>query len=349
MRRIRTIRNVLCLVGAMLLAGGEAWALSGAYYSYASIYAFGGHVAATGGENGGTNTVTHIQADEVAAGHGPQSLAGGAPWFCPPTNPGCSISIAPGAGLGWAEASTDPVNGSVGTRDGAWHASGGPVPLRCVDFPPLGKICQPVPLWGEAASEASIRQAFVIESDGTLAPGDPVTVQASFLLEGGFTDDLWSGLAGMEPTGTVDAALLLTVYDPSDPAPFLEDDDFLNWGSVADILATPALAAHLEDYIRVGTNSMVLEDVSVSDSREVSLAVGDVIVMDLVLRGTAILQNDDEGRVAWAEFGNTLGGSLAPLTAGAVLTPLPEPGTALLMLAGLSGLAFLGGRRQARR
>lgn len=90
---------------------------------------------------------------------------------------------------------------------------------------------------------------------------------------------------------------------------------------------------------------MLVEDVSISDSSEILLEVGDVIVMDLVLRGAAILQNDDEGREAWAEFGNTLGGSLVPLTAGAILVPLPEPSTALLLIAGLSGLAFLGRRR----
>lgn len=332
------------MVGGMLLAGGEATALSGPYYSYASIYAMGGHLAATGGEGGGPNTVTNIQADESAEGSGPLSLADGAAWWCPASDPQCGISVASGAALGWAEASTDPVNGSVGTRDGAIHADGGPTPLRCVDF--LGsQICQPVSHWGLAVSEATIRQAFVIGSDGTLAPGDPVSVQANFLLEGGFTDDLASGFTDNYPTGSVDAALLLTRYDPSDPAPFLELFDYTDWGGVEDILGTPAYAILLEDHIIAQTDSLLLEDVSISDSTEVLLQVGDVIVMDLVLRGTVLLQNDDQGREAWAEFGNTLGGSLLPLTAGAILMPLPEPGTALLLAAGLSGLAFLGRRR----
>ena len=82
----------------------------------------------------------------------------------------------------------------MGTRNGAIHVDSGPVPLRCVDL--LGtQICQPVDDWGYAESEASIRLAYVVGSDGSLAPGDPVTLQADLLLEGVFEDDLTSGIS----------------------------------------------------------------------------------------------------------------------------------------------------------
>ncbi len=340
-----SIRILLCVVGMVSFASSEALALSGPYYSYARIYADGGHVTATGGVGGGLNTVTNIQADESAQGTGPLHLEGGARWFCPDTDPTCNITLGSGAGLGWAEATTDPVNGTVGVRDGAFHVGGGPVPLRCVDF--MGsQICQPVTNWGHAVSEASIRQAFVVGSDGSLAPGDPVTIQADLLLQGMFTDDPESGIDPISvPNGHIDAALLLSLYDPTDPNLALDDFDYLDWGLVEDIMNTPVLAAELETSIVVGFDSTLASNIDHSEQRTIDVAVGDVIVLDLVMRGIAVLQNDDEGGLIWAEFDDTLGGSLTPLTAGATLAPIPEPSTALLLGLGMSGMALLRRRR----
>lgn len=321
----------------------EAHALSGPYHGYVRIFALGGSTVSTGNLENPINTVTNIQADEGVDDTGPVSLAGGANWFCLPGNPNCSITFASNASLGWAESSSDPVAGVIETRTGAFHVDGGPVPPRCVEF--LGmQICQPVGEWGTALSEGVVRQAFEVHAPG-LEPGTPVQVRADLSLAGMFTDDLFSGIGTMTPTTSVAAALLLSRYDPLDPAPFLEED-YTPWSGIEDILGTPELRALLLDWILVETDSVTVEDVAVDQSITVTVEVGDVVVMDLGMETVAVLKNDDEGREAWAEFADTLTGSLVATTPGVVLVPLPEPDSGVLGAAVLTALAGLAARRR---
>ncbi len=338
----------------MALAFGQAQAgIDDPFYSYSSIYAKGGYVS--GGLPGPESQIS-IQASDQAEAAGETSLADGGRWWCLPTEPDCSISFAPGAGLGWAEASADPEGGVVGTRNGSRHMESGPVPNYCVM---LGnqKLCFPVSEWGESYSQASIRQVWQVGSNGSLEPGTSVSVQAAFSLEGEFTDDLTSGMAAQTPTGTIGAALFLGVYDPDDVESFYLWDSYINWGGVEDILGTPALEARLLDNLFYKIDSTGVYQTSFfggqlteaefegsvlrDNSFTASVEVGDVIILDLVLSGSSVLKNDDLGREAWSEFGNTLSSSLTALTEGVVLRPVREPSASLLLGAAIVSLSML--------
>lgn len=337
------------LVRSLLLVVAAAFGLDAAEaresgnYSFVEIGATGGSVVGGAGE---LDSNPAVFANESLAGAGALSLAGGQPWFC--STPGCSVSVGPLAGLAWAEAATNPFAGSIGLRTGAFQ-NGGPAPLNCATLPGGIEICQPVDPWGAASAYGYNSRYVEVTSDGTLAPGAAVDVRAAVDVTGAFTDDLVSGDAVDEPTGTLQAVIFVSRIGSTASDPYWNSGPYLNYGSVADILGDPAVhGGELLGVLNFVTDSLngidvtpLLADFTIAHSGDmlVNAAVGDRLLFETMLYVTTVLRNDSRGHVAWSEFDQTLSSNLTALTPGAALATIPVPPALPLLAAGLLALA----------
>ncbi len=242
-----------------------------------------------------------------------------------------------GSMAGWGGIIADPEAGAITSLVGASNVNG-PTHQYCVPFG-QGQICYPPPsTWGFISAYGYIRQAFKVESDGTLQPDASVQIQASIT---------YGNLLDGDPGGSLTPVLFLNTIENLTYLEWMEDE-YLNWGGVQDILGTPELLDSMLAYIGPGRPVPgPLTDGMFTDSVTATVSVGDVVVVETMLRAVVSLDNPGASgeAEAWAgtepsalkhnydnatnqrvrelvgEHGNTLHSSLTTDTPGALLVP----------------------------
>ncbi|MCW9024836.1 MAG: PEP-CTERM sorting domain-containing protein [Gammaproteobacteria bacterium] len=242
-------------------------------------------------------------------------LEAGNQWWC--ETPNCGVSISAGAVGGYGEVEADPVNGTLAARAGsmAYAAYGG---------------------YGRAYGYIS--QVFRVGSDGSLLPGDTVSLDAGMLLDGYIEYDSQAGMIGA--LVTVDHLANTMPYtdymgNPLDYMPVTTFEDVLFWPEYLD----QKLAA-IQFFGNQPSNP-----ISVADSINFTASVGDVLIVESMLYVSNELGYSDGLGYSWTDFSNTMSSSLTPLTPGATLEAVPVPASIYLFA---SGLIFLLLRRNKK-
>jgi len=328
-----------------------AQALVGPYYGYASVYAVSGHADATSPY--GSDTTDYVSTDEGTA---PISLADGHKWWC--ETPNCGISDPAGSDAsGWAEVTVDPAAATLGGLARAYHDPGlvGP---HCVPNPfGSGQICQGQSFWGAAGSWGYVGQLYAVGSDGSLAPGDPVTVSGELTVSGE-----WSGNPAI--TGNrAEAMVILHRVDLANRPPFFDESGAIHSRfDYEDLVTVPewydGLLASVGTMAPVGPipASVVIgsfpDRATVDESYPFTadVQVGDILLLQSFLDVEVSFDNDQSYHDVEGDFLHTAGVTLSPTTAGAVLVPhsgvVPEPLSLLLVATGM-GAVVLFRRRSA--
>jgi hypothetical protein len=252
-------------------------------------------------------TIEAVQAEGVGAIY----RQAGQKFFC--DTPNCGISIAPGANPAWGEVPVDPAAGRLGSRAGS-----------------LGYVA-----WsGYAQTYGYYSQTLRLDADGSLQPGTPVSVDLTLQLDGTMDDGLSVAAAGLL---TVQAAGPAFDYVDGFGTPV----DYMPVGTFLDLFYTPD---HLEStlgYVRhqAGPND---SPVNFSGADVLEVAVGDVLFLEAMLFLTNEYGNspDDIGQ-SLTLFGSSLVSGLTPITAGAVLNPVPLPPALALFVPALLCLGLL--------
>jgi hypothetical protein len=312
------IGGALVLTAGLLGVAPPAAAFSEPLYGEVSVYTYGGDLSAHGSAD-----------DDHDAGPGPVSAEAGSPWWC--STPGCSISLGPGAGLGWGTVSADAASGLIQTRAGAVNFANETVNWEvCPPWLPGCILVQPG-YWGEALTDAYLRNSWrIVATDPSLAPGDPVDISATLNLGG--------SLEGGDRT-SIDAGLLLNTAALAN-ANWLAGTESTSMGTFLELFSTlPGVGWRHFTTLDTG-------DVDHSDSLTQTFAVGDVIVMETLLRSFAGVPNQGIPNEVWANFDQTAQSTVVALTPGVMLVPVPEPGTWALLCAGLALTAAAVRRRR---
>lgn len=298
---------------AMMVLAPEAGAYEEPYYARVFNWAYNGTIGP-----GGTGA-TQIE-------EGPRAVSGdiGPRWW----DCGTACAFGPGAGLGYSASSADPFAGVIRAESGARSLANSVVEWDVTT--PFGTFHIVPPYWGEGQSEAYVHSTWRIASpDGSLRPGDPVSVTGTLTL---------SGVVANGPAASYKAALALTERTN---AGWLAGSEFTDIGVLEDL----AGRGQTEGFVLVEGDDPAGLPRSVEFTLE--FHVGDELVMELLLRTMAGVPNDGIPKEVWARFGQTLAGGIATGTPGAVLVPIPEPGTYAMLLAGLGVVAvrWFGVRR----
>lgn len=285
---------------------------------------------------GGPGTGPGSAASDESLGAGLQRAEAGSKWWC--DSPGCSISIPPAAGLGWGEAEVWPAAGAIRARTGAHSLNGSGAAVSWqVGMPPFTFTITP-PYWGESQSASYLRSVWRVQSaNGSLQPGDPVSVEASIALDG----TLDAPRSGVSPgKSEIRAAVLLN--KASTAVQWLGGNDYLAMGTLEDMIGLEPPPTFAYRYAKVAVPGAVNRSELLSQT----FAVGDVIVMETLLDSFAGVANLGQQGEYWADFNGTLRSSIVATSPGAMLVPVPEPSS--LALLGFGGLA-LAARAWRRR
>lgn len=258
------------------------------------------------------------------------------------------MGMGPNAGAGAGKAWADPENGTIKVKaEGVQNnSSGDPIVIGGIQTPTYV---------GGADAFGYTRSSWEVVSDGTLQPGDPVSLDLSLSIEGSF-----AGNPSTEGPACIRAALLLNKIDDVwwlDGG--LYGDYQFNFGGIDDGLIFPTF-----DYM---TTNLAGPNVNITlptgssglpifpDAEIPTSSVGDVLVMETLFDAYAYLKNDGYGGNIEADFYNTLQSSLTVTTTGASLVPyggpttapIPEPSSFLLLGGGLGCLLIWRRKRRS--
>lgn len=235
----------------------------------------------------------------------------------------------------WGGVITDPANRTIWCLNGAKH-EGGPTNKYCIPNPfGSGQLCyNPPSNWGYGDSYGYLRKVVVIQSSGSLQPGDPVQLKATITAEREY-----------EGEGTISSKGVLFLNKPSQAIwwKWGMGRDYLKWGDVEDLLGTTSVRNNMLALIEVNENNIY-------DST-VSAAVGDTLILELMFHNSIKHVNTGSGdAVGWIgekpdillvnpeyartdsvkklikKHGNNLVYDLICLTTGAVLEPVTQDG-----------------------
>jgi hypothetical protein len=329
MRTTKAMRSSL-LAALAAIAWGTASGVSHAtpdpVYDYAMVYVSAGLEPPVTDEEHGAGPV-YAEAGDFCWFHGTASGCSGLPM------------AAPGAVAAWGEASADAAAGSAALEVEAFNYG---VPDPLFQLPPHDD-------WGKASSYAYLRTTWEVAStDPSLELGDPVELELSLLLEGIF--DLHPGT---DPDRGQGSARLTFMLNHSADTVWLEEDFYLDEyrylgpGTFADVLG--GYWSGTIDFQGYGVSN-VDGPVSLGETRAIMVQVGEVITLEVGVSAGVVIENTNTAGLTdpfyiEGDFAHTFSQSLEATTPGALLTLVPEPGTALLMTLGLSGLAVFGRRR----
>jgi PEP-CTERM motif len=329
-----TFPTLLLLFLSLLLASAAGAMTMTPYYSFSEYYGQGGYVIAGPNVTPSGHLVSEHDSQEAA---GTTSVAGGQAWWA---TGGGGVSIGAISSQGWGEVTSNPEAGTIGSRSGANHTDTGGTP---VSYPVSlgGATFTYTPwTWGNGESYGYIRMLYEVGTDGSLATGANVDLLAGLHVSGEFDgeNDLY-----MRTTMMVNQV---------GNAFWLDAREYTDYGTLEDIvLPDPVAMNNMLWFQDVSRNSDDTDDpININASASMQVNVGDIILVEAMLKTDAVLPNDGNGRDIWAEFGNTLASNLTTDTAGAVLTPysvnggstpVPEPAILGLLGIGLVGLAGL--------
>ncbi|MBN2863127.1 MAG: T9SS type A sorting domain-containing protein [Bacteroidales bacterium] len=326
-------------------------------YSYGAVYSEQGRVSqsgiATPGPNGAYSQGEDARASGIFNAHGFRwwgypsyilLICGDFPPFNYPGAHGIwdmsSLGCAnPPIGYmaSWGGVITDPDKRTIWSISGAKNENG-PTTQYCVDVPwlPGGKICYPPPsTWGYGSSYGYLRKVVVVQSTGTLQPGDPVNIKAS--IEAQRTHE-------GEGTASSMGVLFLNKLSEAEWYKWGMGREYLRWGDVEDIMGTPSMANSMLALLKTEENN--------TDDSTTTVAVGDIIILELMFNNTIKHANPGPSGEAegWSgekpdniftspvytrtdsikslikKHGNTLTYDLISLTTGAILSPLTPDG-----------------------
>ncbi len=285
---------------------GSAQAVVAPYYAHGDVSALKGDLSV-------------IERDSQVS-TGALSVSGGSKWWCEVSNPTCGIVVNPGASSAWGEVSVNPVTGTLGARAGSlrYGNNGG---------------------YGEAYGYMS--QVFSVGTDGTLLPGDSVSVDANMLLQGIIeSQSILGSVAGMVLLNHYDSAYKYRNFDGTlvDHMPLSTFQDI--FFSPTDLF--PLLLGSVQHSAFLPTSL-----VNFSGSTSVNVNVGDVLIMETMLFVENHLGYSDNLGESWTDFQNTLTSALTTTTPGATLNAVPVPAAAWLFGSGLIGLIGVARRKKA--
>lgn len=317
--RWRAVWGLAVVIAALLAHVGPAAAFTQPLFGAVDAYAFGGDALGPG----------RLTSDGDS-GTGPVSATSGSPWWC--DTPGCSIAIGPGAGLGWTTVSANAADGLVSLRTGAANFSNSVAQWQvCPPWLP-GCITQTPSYWGEAQTETYLRSTWrIVATDPALAQGDPVDISATLQLQG----ELVVG----DKTRIQGGLLFNTATMANDN--WLGGNERISMHTFLEVVAlVPGVGYTYFEALDPGP-------IDHSDVLTRRFAVGDVVVLETLLSSFAGAPNDGNPKSVWVEFDQTARSSLATITPGVLLVPVPEPSSWALLLGGLvmTGLAL---RRRER-
>jgi len=281
---------------------GSAQAVVAPYYAHGDITARAGDLSL-------------IEADNQTS-TGMLNVAGGAQWWC--EVPDCGISVSPGASSAWGEVSVDPVTGTLGARAGSFA------------YDNIG---------GYAEAYGYMSQVFGVGTDGTLNPGDSVSVDINMLLQG--------IIESQSAFGNVYGMVLLNHYDPAYKYDYFDGSliDYMPLGTFQDFFSSPAdLFPQLLGSVRHSANHPA-STVDFLGSTSADVSVGDVLIIETMLFVDNHLAFSADVRESWTDFQNTLNSSLTTTTPGATLNAVPVPAAVWLFGSGLIGLIVIARRK----
>lgn len=305
------------------------------------------------GQGGSINSTLDASIEHGSQeGAGTTSVAGGQPWWA---SDGQSVSISGISSQGWGEVTSDPQSGAIHSRSGAHHTDTNGLSVEYqvtmdIDPYPVTFINEP-PDWGKGASYGYIRALWEVGTDGSLSTGDSVELMGWLNVSGEFSGENFMDMRAVMMVNRVEDAF------------WLDNREYIDNSILEDVILPDTVAIDnmlwFLNYYRDSGMTDTDDEVNINSSSTIEANVGDIILMEAILKTSAVLPNDGTGRDIWAEFGNTLESSLIANTQGVVLipyfgdnddngnnAPVPEPATLFLLGAGFLGIGVL--RRRHR-
>lgn len=223
----------------------------------------------------------------------------------------------------WGEISADPATGEIAALQDV-HNYGAPTGGFYTRY-------------GETLGFAYLRSTWqVVSDDPSLEAGDIVDLQLSFDLDGSFS------------IGDRGAATGYVAFMVNDLTASTLGDPYLGisgWETVQGALGDQMILSESTNFWHATWTG------NLQDSFSFQATVGEVLALE-----TAFLLNlwidrvgGDTDTFSNADFAHTLSSALEATTPGIRLEAVPEPGSAILLAMGISGLACLGRRRGGSR